>query len=200
MTELSIISHPDFGKVRNLTVKGEPWFVAKDVCDILGIKNNRDSISKILDDDEKGVEKADTPGGVQEIGIVNESGLYSLIMRSNKPMAKVFRKWVTSEVLPSIRRNGFYVHPSARLSRKEEKTLHRVMLAEVNRYIMDEDKRRCSRRTGKTMVYVDLVLEGRVDNNDVMRDLQERAMVNRQSWVDAYHPNRMMDVVKGLKK
>lgn len=95
-------------QVRTLIdTKGEPWFVAKDVCDILEISNSRDAISR-LDDDEKGVAQTDTLGGLQDVNIINESGLYGLIFRSDKPQAKAFRKWVTSEVLPAIRKFGRY--------------------------------------------------------------------------------------------
>lgn len=86
---------------------GEPWFVAKDVCDVLGIKNSRHAVAK-LDDDEKGVVQNDTLGGAQEMTTISESGLYALIIRSDKPEAKKFRKWITAEVLPSIRKTGSY--------------------------------------------------------------------------------------------
>ena len=97
--------------VRTVVIDGMPWFVAKDVCAALGIKNHKDAVAKSLDDDEKGVEKIYSPGGTQDAIIINESGLYTLIMRSNKPEAKRFRKWVTSEVLPSINRTGQYTMP-----------------------------------------------------------------------------------------
>ena len=97
--------------IRVEMIDGEPWFVAKDVCDILNIQNHRDTISKVLDEDEKGVAKIYTLGGVQEMSTINESGLYNLIFRSNKPDARAFRKWVTSEVLPTIRRTGGYSIP-----------------------------------------------------------------------------------------
>ena len=87
--------------------QGEPWFVAADVCAVLGIANNRDAISR-LDDDETDVATTDTPSGQQEMRTINESGLYSLILTSRKPSAKKFKKWVTSEVLPSIRKTGGY--------------------------------------------------------------------------------------------
>ena len=93
--------------VRTVLNNGNVWFVAKDVCDALGLDNNRQALTR-LDDDEKGVTKIDTLGGKQEMTIVNESGLYNLIFTSNKPEAKAFRKWVTSEVLPSIRKTGKY--------------------------------------------------------------------------------------------
>jgi len=90
------------------TESEELWFVAKDVANILEIKNSRDALSN-LDQDEKGVVLTDTLGGKQEMAIINESGLYSLITRSRKPVAKPFQKWLTKEVLPSIRKNGFYI-------------------------------------------------------------------------------------------
>ena len=95
-----------------VVMKGEePWFVAKDVCNILGYENSRKALADHIDEDEKGVTKCDTPGGTQVMSIINESGLYALIMRSNKPEAKCFRKWVTSEVIPSIRKHGTYMTP-----------------------------------------------------------------------------------------
>lgn len=94
-------------EMRSVLINGEPWVVAKDVCEILGLTNSRKAL-QALDDDEKGVTNCYTLGGTQSLSVVNESGLYSLIFRSNKPEAKVFRKWVTSEVLPTIRKKGYY--------------------------------------------------------------------------------------------
>lgn len=98
--------------IRTIEKDGELWWVAKDVCSILDIKNNRDTLSKILDEDEKGVANIYTPGGEQQMTIINEPGLYALIFRSRKPQAKAFKRWVTHEVLPRIRRTGAYF-PSA---------------------------------------------------------------------------------------
>lgn len=95
-------------EVRTIQKDGEPWWVLKDVCGILGISKYRDTASR-LDEDERGSVRVDTPGGEQEMTVVNESGLYNVILRSDKPEAKPFRKWVTSEVLPSIRKNGGYI-------------------------------------------------------------------------------------------
>src|SRR4051812_36777446 len=98
--------------VRIVERGGEPWWVVADVCGVLGLANHRDALSR-LDDDEKGDATTDTPGGPQEMAVVNESGLYTLIMTSRKPEARRFRKWVTSEVLPALRRTGHYsVHPA----------------------------------------------------------------------------------------
>ena len=93
--------------VRVIEKDGNPWWVAKDVCAVLEHSNSRMAI-EMLDEDEKGVSKVYTLGGEQDMNIINESGLYNLIFRSNKPEAKAFRKWVTSEVLPQIRRTGSY--------------------------------------------------------------------------------------------
>jgi prophage antirepressor-like protein len=98
--------------VRVVSNNGDPWFVAKDVCEILGYKNPRQVLSTHLDEDEKGVQILDTLGGNQELVVISESGLYALIFKSRKPEAKKFRKWVTSEVLPAIRRTGSYAVPA----------------------------------------------------------------------------------------
>lgn len=94
-------------EVRTIEKDGEPWWVLADVCKVLEIVNNR-NIAARLDEDEKGVTLVDTLGGNQNMTIINESGLYTVILRSDKPQAKPFRKWVTSEVLPAIRKHGMY--------------------------------------------------------------------------------------------
>lgn len=106
MNELQVFRYQD-NEVRTVEINGEPWFVLKDVCAVLGIGNSRMVFDR-LDSDEKGVSQIDTPGGLQNVNIINESGLYNVILRSDKPEAKPFRKWVTSEVLPSIRKTGGY--------------------------------------------------------------------------------------------
>lgn len=95
-------------ELRVVIQNNEPWFVAKDLCEVLEIANGRDAVSR-LDQDEKTVSEIPTPSrGTQQVNLVNESGLYSLIFRSNKPEAKVFKKWVTGEVLPAVRKHGVY--------------------------------------------------------------------------------------------
>lgn len=97
-------------EVRTIIKNGSPWFVLKDVCDILEMDTKQiKKVADRLDDDEKGRNLITTHGGMQESWIINESGLYSVILRSDKPNAKPFRKWVTSEVLPSIRTTGQYI-------------------------------------------------------------------------------------------
>ncbi len=105
--EIQIFNYNDH-EVRTVQKDGEPWFVLKDVCGILSIGNVADVYAR-LDTDEKGVGQIDTLGGRQNMSIINESGLYNVILRSDKPEAKPFRKWVTSEVLPSIRKHGAYM-------------------------------------------------------------------------------------------
>ena len=108
--EIQIFKHEQFGEIRTMTdEKGEPWFVGKDVAKMLGYKNVPDAIGKHVDIEDKGVAKCDTLGGNQKTTIVNESGLYSLILSSKLPQAKAFKRWVTSEVLPQIRKTGGYI-------------------------------------------------------------------------------------------
>ncbi len=94
-------------EIRTVQINGEPWFVLSDVCKVLELSSPH-KVAERLDGDEKGRNQIPTLGGVQEMAVVNESGLYAVILRSDKPQAKPFRKWVTSEVLPSIRKHGSY--------------------------------------------------------------------------------------------
>lgn len=106
--EIQIFANDQFGEVRTLTKDGEPWFVGKDVADILGYSDTAQAVRKHIDNEDKGVVEMTTPGGKQPVTIINESGLYSLILSSKLPTAKKFKHWVTSEVLPSIRKTGEY--------------------------------------------------------------------------------------------
>lgn len=108
MNELKIFKNNQFGNVRIVMKDQEPWFVAKDVCECLAISKHRDAISR-LDDDERGSLKVDTLGGKQEMATVNEYGLYSLVLSSRKKEAKEFKRWITHDVIPQIRKTGQYV-------------------------------------------------------------------------------------------
>lgn len=105
-------------EVRTVQRNGEPWFVLRDVCEVLCIGSPH-KVYERLDEDEKGRSQIPTPGGLQEMSVINESGLYAVILRSDKPEAKPFRKWVTTEVLPSIRKNGGYIAQQETLSPEE---------------------------------------------------------------------------------
>lgn len=110
MSNIQIFNYQS-NEVRTVEMNGEPWFVLKDVCAVLGISHITDT-AKRMDDDEVGqTEVIDSMGRMQSTYIINESGLYNVILRSDKPEAKPFRKWVTSEVLPSIRKHGAYMTP-----------------------------------------------------------------------------------------
>lgn len=111
MNELEIFRNEEFGEIRTVTIDNEPWFVGKDIAGTLGYSNTRDAMAVHVDSEDKGVAKLDTLGGKQDFTIINESGLYSLILGSKLESAKRFKHWVTSEVLPSIRRNGSYSLP-----------------------------------------------------------------------------------------
>lgn len=107
--EMKIFENEEFGKVRTVVKDGEPWLVGKDVAEILEYKDTAKAIRTHVDADDKGVSILDTPGGKQKITVINESGLYGLVLSSKMPKAKEFRRWVTSHVLPTIRRTGGYV-------------------------------------------------------------------------------------------
>lgn len=127
MNDVQLFTHKDFGELR-VVKEGDdypPQFVAKDVCDALGINNPRQALTR-LDADEKGVISSDTPGGVQKLLTINEYGLYSLVLSSRKPEAKAFKRWVTHEVLPSIRKTGGYM--AAVPDETPEQTMARALL------------------------------------------------------------------------
>lgn len=109
----TVFAHPQFGEIRTIEISGEPWFVGKDVAAALGYTKERNALDKHVDKDDalkRGV--TDSMGRTQQMTIINESGLYSLILSSKLPSAKEFKHWVTAEVLPSIRKTGGYVNPS----------------------------------------------------------------------------------------
>lgn len=111
MNDIQIFNNSEFGQIRTIEIDGEPWFVGNDVAKSLGYTNPRDAILNHVFDDDKGVEKLDTLGGAQNMTVINESGMYSLIFNSRLESAKKFKHWVTSEVIPSIRKTGGYNLP-----------------------------------------------------------------------------------------
>ncbi|MCC0705097.1 transposase [Clostridioides sp. ES-S-0049-02] len=106
--KVEVFKNEQFGEIRVLEKDGEPWFVGKDVAKMLGYSNSRDALKKHIDEDDKGVAKCDTLRGKQILTIVNESGLYSLILSSKLTEAKKIKRWVTNEVLPTIRKHGIH--------------------------------------------------------------------------------------------
>ena len=119
MNNLQIFNSPEFGQVRTIQQNEEPWFVGKDVAEILGYSNTKDAIAKHVDDEDKLGAQIATSGQNRNMTIINESGLYSLILSSKMPKAKEFKHWVTSEVIPAIRKTGGYIAGSENMTDAE---------------------------------------------------------------------------------
>lgn len=144
---MQIFKNETFGEIRTAVIDGEPWFVAVDVCRALEIVNSRDALTRI-DEDEKGVVLTDTPGGKQEVTTVNEPGLYSLVLGSRKPEAKVFKRWITHEVIPSIRKNGGYIAGQETMSDVE--LMARALIVAQN--VIEEKNRQISGLTEENLL------------------------------------------------
>lgn len=194
---VAVISSPEFGEIRSAVVDGTPLFVAKDICDALGISKYRDALTR-LDEDERASISVDTLGGKQSMIAVNESGLYTLVFQSRKPEAKAFRKWVTGEVLPNIRKHGVYMTPEVAMSTKNLKRLRKQMLEQMRKYLIEDDLRKCAKRFGTSSMAVHSILKGDFEHNDILAYLQDKAMENREKWFDAYGHGRMTEVLNVL--
>jgi len=129
----------DTHDVRIIDQQGQPWFIAADVCEVLGITKHRDAVAR-LEDDETATVIVDTLGGRQSVCAISESGLYALIIRSRKPAAARFRKWITAEVLPSIRKTGSYGAPAPALDLRDPATLQNL-LADLTGLTLDASER-----------------------------------------------------------
>jgi prophage antirepressor-like protein len=177
MNELNVIKHPEFGSIRTEVVRGEVRFVAKDVCTALGIEYHRNAIQG-LDDDERAWVIVDTPGGKQRMVSVTESGLYVLIFQSRKPNARAFRRWVTGEVLPSIRRTGFYGMNRKELKDGRESVDVMRMLSVIDGFLMPGDKKRTAERIGVSQVSINNVIKGHSRSPRILSALYDQAMEN----------------------
>lgn len=111
MNKLQVFNNPEFGEIRTIEHDGEPWFVGKDVAAALGYTDTFGSLKKHVEDEDKLVCQIDSAGQKRDATIINESGLYSLVLSSKLPTAKAFKRWITSEVIPSIRKHGAYITP-----------------------------------------------------------------------------------------
>lgn len=163
MNEVQIFNNDEFGSVRTLTINDEPWFVGKDVAEILGYAKTRNAIALHVDDDDalkRGV--TDSTGREQETTIINESGLYSLILSSKMPKAKQFKRWVTSEILPTIRKHGVYAvdevlaNPDMLISALTELKKERARSKELTNTIAVKDQQIAEMQPKAS--YYDLVL------------------------------------------
>jgi len=198
MNELKVITHPEFGKIRTEMVKNEPWFVGKDVCRSFGDNQHKRTLSN-LDEDEKGVAHIDTPGGKQYVTVINESGFYHLLFMyqpqkgTNKEIAdervaflRKFRKWVTGEVLPSIRRTGKYMPETAQTTRRLAADELPDLLMTVNTMLRYGDKVRVARDLGVNVQNVYKVLLGQMRSAKILDALYECALENRRNPKDIY--------------
>lgn len=150
MNDLQVFNNEEFGTIRTIEIDSEPWFVAKDITERLGYINSSDAIGKHVDEEDKGVAKCDTLGGIQNVTVINESGLYSLVLSSQVPNAKKFRRWITSEVIPSIRKTGGYHLPQTmaealrlyadEVERSEKLALENKQLTEDNRRMSPKEE------------------------------------------------------------
>ncbi len=147
--EIRVFENPEFGSIRTVMIDNEPWFVGRDITTALGYSNNRDALVKRVDDEDKGVAKCDTLGGVQDLAVINESGLYSLILSSKLSSAKKFKRWVTSEVLPSIRKHGAYMTPET----LEKAILNPDVMIQICQNLKEEqEKNRLLKMTNDALV------------------------------------------------
>lgn len=183
--------------IRTEVIKGEPWFVAKDVCDALDINKYRDALGR-LEDDEKGCPVVvDTLGGRQEMTAINESGLYNLIFQSRKPEARAFRRWVTNTVLPSIRRTGSYssttVQPAieqcAKLPLPKFRPFYKEWKANIAPYISWKEIDELAAELCVTPGHVRKVYQGTSMSRGIVDMLTATASLNRSNGVD-YPPTK----------
>lgn len=183
-------------QVRTVMIENEPYFVAKDVCVILGISNHNDAVGR-LDDDEKRGSVMPTPSGTQQMVVVNESGLYHLIFQSRKPEAKAFRKWVTAEVLPTLRRTGHYeVKPKPKTVRypKRDRSIAvdvLELLWLISESLLQGDQKEIALELGVNRQTVGRVLSGECRNSRVLGALYRRALANRKNSVLYTSPRAM---------
>lgn len=165
MNNLQVFNY-NGNEVRTIQKDGEPWWVLKDVCEVLGLSSPHKVFDR-LDEDEKGRNQIPTPGGEQEMTVVNESGLYNVILRSDKPEAKPFRKWVTSEVLPSIRKHGAYMTPET----LEQAILNPDMMIKLCTALKDEqDKNKALQAVNSSLTVDNQIMKPKADYFDELVD------------------------------
>ena len=165
MNNLQVFNY-NGNEVRTIQKDGEPWWVLKDVCEVLGLSSPHKVFDR-FDEDEKGRNQIPTPGGEQEMTVINESGLYNVILRSDKPEAKPFRKWVTSEVLPSIRKHGAYMTPET----LEQAILNPDMMIKLCTALKDEqDKNKALQAVNSSLTVDNQIMKPKADYFDELVD------------------------------
>ena len=168
MNELKIFENKEFGLVRAVEIEGEPWFVGKDVAKALGYNNPRDALSKHVDEEDKNtVAFRDGTSGNPNQTIINESGLYSLVLSSKLPGAKRFKRWVTSEILPSIRKHGAYMTPET----LEQAILNPDMMIRLCTALKDEqEKNKRLEAVNSSLKVENTILQPKADYFDELVD------------------------------
>lgn len=195
--------NPSNQPIRVEVIDNEPWFCAKDACKAISISNDRDALSR-LDDDERRVSVVPTPSGKQTMNFVNESGLYNLIFQSRKPEAKAFRKWVTSEVLPSIRKTGSYTvtqHTRQRISRGELVNADMLsLLWTIGEFLNHGDQKQVAIEIGVSVQSINRVLNGYQRSNRILHALYKRAQTNRETMALYAQPAEMRNRLLGMSR
>jgi prophage antirepressor-like protein len=181
MDRLNVIKHPDFGIIRTEVVKGEVYFCGKDICDALGYKNQRYALK--LHCRTGGVVKYDTPteSGVQRMTFINEANLYRLILKSNLPAADKFESWVCDEVLPLIRRTGFYGMGMKELKEGPDDASVMRMLTVIDSFLVQGDKKRIAEATGISAQSINNVIKGYSRSPRILAALFDRALENSRN-------------------
>lgn len=188
MTDLQIFNSPEFGAIRTIEKDGEPWFVGKDVAVSLGYSNTADAVQKHVDDDDRLTSQIAIAGQNRNIVIINESGLYSLVLSSKLPTAKKFKRWVTNEVIPSIRKHGAYMTPE---------TLEKVLLSpdtlmQLAQNLKDEQEKRKALEQQIEIQKPAVLFTGAVETSKTSILIGELAKMLKQNGINI-GPNRLFE-------
>ena len=151
MNELKVFDNPEFGEIRTVDIDNEPWFVGKDVASILGYKDTVNALKAHVDDEDKRGWQITTPSGTQQMTIINESGLYALVLSSKLPTAKAFKRWITHDVIPSIRKHGAYMTPE----KLQEAILNPDMMIQLCQQLKDEQEKNTVLRAKNSALVVE---------------------------------------------
>lgn len=184
MNEIKLFENPEFGQVRVLELEGEPWFVGKDVAEVLGYADPNKAIAMHVDDEDKLNDKTASSLGQRGGWFINESGLYSLILRSQLPEAKSFKRWITHEVIPSIRKTGGYIAGQETLS--DEELLEKALLVAQRR--IAERERQLEEKTRQVELmqpkadYFDALVDANLLTN--FRDAAKELGVGQKELID----------------
>ena len=167
MNELKVFNNPEFGEIRTVDIDNEPWFVGKDVAAALGYVEPTKAAREKVDPEDRGVSEIDTPSGTQQMTIINESGLYALVLSSKLPTAKAFKRWITHAVIPSIRKHGAYMTPE----KLQEAILNPDMMIQLCQQLKDEqEKNTVLRAKNSALVVENQIMAPKADYFDELVD------------------------------